>query len=589
MNGQNPVKINIIDVGAKGPLPEPWQSHSALIGKMLRFEPREQAAQDANVISLSDMLWEKEEERNFFIYRGFKGSGSSLFLQNYDYVLNNFEILKKRGPAGLADTWIERSLPVDVRRVQCRSLDGVLQDLQPKYPYHFLKIDAQGAEYEILKGAERYLRDDCFGLQLELFELPLYKDIKLLEEVQAYLETLRFELVKKYPAHGTFDSQHECVFLKRDRHDTVMDSIRSVYGLSPAAQLRKQDQFVVSPHAIQKAATLQEALQRSRERLEAFRDIHPHKRCVIIGNGPSLNKMDLSFLSNEITFGMNRIFVAFKQWNFIPTYYIAVNRLVLEQNAEKIPAVPCPKFVRGDYGFKYLRDHRDTFFLNIVKNGTKFFSKNILNGYYEGYTVTFVAMQIAYFMGFSEVVLIGVDHNFQSKGEANKEVVSQGPDPNHFHPDYFGAGMKWHLPDLEESEISYNLAKKAFEEDGRRIIDATVDGRLTIFPKADYRNIFFENRADSGCDVLSLNQVGEALFAQGNITGALDAFKKALDIAEDNPTTHNNLGVLYYTAGNKDLGLSHCRRAIELDPHNMTFKKNLDEINVYASAHRPCA
>lgn len=118
------------------------------------------------------------------------------------------------------------------------------------------------------------------------------------------------------------------------------------------------------------------------------------------------------------------------------------------------------------------------------------FQKDLKGRVYEGSTVTYVAMQIAYYMGFQEVVLIGVDHSFSTQGPKNAEVVSQGDDPNHFHPGYFGKGFRWHLPDLENSERSYRLAKQAFEADGRKIVDATVGGKLQVFEKVDYDSLF---------------------------------------------------------------------------------------------------
>jgi hypothetical protein len=113
-----------------------------------------------------------------------------------------------------------------------------------------------------------------------------------------------------------------------------------------------------------------------------------------------------------------------------------------------------------------------------------------LNGVWEGATVTFVAMQLAYYIGFSKVILIGVDHSFKTKGDPHKKVVSVGSDPNHFDPNYFGKGFKWNLPDLETSEYAYSLAKKAFGEDGREIVDATVGGKLKVFKKVKYRQLF---------------------------------------------------------------------------------------------------
>lgn len=243
-----------------------------------------------------------------------------------------------------------------------------------------------------------------------------------------------------------------------------------------------------------RSPTEEENLAISNQKLAAFKDRHRGQRCVIIGNGPSLNKMDLSFLEHEITFGMNRIYFLFDKWKFRPTYYASVNPLVLEQSAEEILKISAPKFLsnKGIPFFPYPPD--DVMFIKSLPKW--YFSRDPREGLCEGWTVTFFAMQLAYFMGFSEVILIGVDHHFATQGDPNKEVVSEGADPNHFHPDYFGKGIRWHLPDLERSEGSYKMAKAAFETEGRRIIDATVDGKLTVFPKADYRDLFFDPKTE---------------------------------------------------------------------------------------------
>lgn len=207
--------INLIDVGSIGDLPSPWKENAYRIHHLLKFEPRDAASTDPYVDTIDTALWEKNCERDFYIYRGFSGSGSSLFAQNFEYVRSNFQILKYRGPENLANTWFERSRLERVERITCRTLDDILSELGNPYKYHFIKIDAQGAEYQILKGAEQFLSESCLGLHLELFVIPLYKDITLLPEVVEYLNAFDFKLVKKFPAHGSFDSQHDCLFLKR--------------------------------------------------------------------------------------------------------------------------------------------------------------------------------------------------------------------------------------------------------------------------------------------------------------------------------------------------------------------------------------
>ncbi|NMG59557.1 FkbM family methyltransferase [Geitlerinema sp. P-1104] len=252
--------------------------------------------------------------------------------------------------------------------------------------------------------------------------------------------------------------------------------------------------FPNSPEVQKRLSDLQNresVLQSSRQRLQAFKDIHKGQRCVIIGNGPSLNKMDLSFLKHEICFGMNRIYLGFEKWGFTPTYYVSINKLVLEQSAEEISKIPCLKFLSSK-GIPCFSQQDDLLFVDTV-NFQKPFSPNPLNGLNEGYTVTYFALQLAYYMGFETVVLIGVDHSFSTKGEANKEITSQGDDPNHFHPSYFGKGTRWQLPDLENSEKHYRLAEAHFRSDGRQIIDATVGGKCPVFPKADYRQLFAES------------------------------------------------------------------------------------------------
>jgi hypothetical protein len=128
-------------------------------------------------------------------------------------------------------------------------------------------------------------------------------------------------------------------------------------------------------------------------------------------------------------------------------------------------------------------------FLKTI-GGLPSFSFDPANVVWESGTVTYVAIQLAYYMGFSKIILIGVDHSFNTKGAANMTVISKGKDLNHFTPDYFKEGCRWQLPDLQTSELGYGLAKKVFEEDDRKIVDATLGGKLEVFPKLHFENIF---------------------------------------------------------------------------------------------------
>lgn len=210
------------------------------------------------------------------------------------------------------------------------------------------------------------------------------------------------------------------------------------------------------------------------------------KRCFIIGNGPSLKNTDLSKLKGEYTFGLNRIYLLFKDLGFSTTFFVSVNKLLIGQCSEEISNLKIPKFI----SLNAVNEIKFDSYTQFVKPlGDPQFSTNILRGVWEGATVTYVAMQIAFYMGFDEVILIGVDHNFTTKGEPHKITFLKGNDNNHFSSEYF-KGMKWQLPDLKTSELAYSIAKYQFEANGKKIFDATVNGKLDVFRKVSYNSLF---------------------------------------------------------------------------------------------------
>jgi len=236
------------------------------------------------------------------------------------------------------------------------------------------------------------------------------------------------------------------------------------------------------------AATLHPWRRDSVRQLAKLKDAHQGERCFILGNGPSLKKTDLSKLRGEKTFGVNRIYLMFPELGFPTSFYLSVNSLVIEQCAADIRNLSIPKFLSWR-SHHLIQPTADTVFLHTTYTGPGF-SQDARGRLWEGATVTYVALQLAFHMGFEQVILIGVDHNYTTKGTPNTTVVSQGDDPNHFNPNYFGKGFRWQLPDLDISEKGYLLARQAYQRAGRQVLDATIGGKLTIFPKVDYNSLF---------------------------------------------------------------------------------------------------
>lgn len=225
----------------------------------------------------------------------------------------------------------------------------------------------------------------------------------------------------------------------------------------------------------------------NRARLAALRGRHWGKRCFILGNGPSLNQLDLSLLRDEFIIGTNRIYLheACKHWR--RWYYCAVNPNVISQFGDEIASLDALRFLAWEHRDKIAR-RSDTVWLRTLNEPR--FSFDLTQGMWQGSTVTYVAMQLAFHMGFTDVVLLGVDHHYDRAGQPNKLVRSEGDDPDHFAPTYFGSGCEWQLPDLAQSEIAYRLARLAYEQEGRRIRNATVGGKLDLFPRVEYEELF---------------------------------------------------------------------------------------------------
>lgn len=228
-----------------------------------------------------------------------------------------------------------------------------------------------------------------------------------------------------------------------------------------------------------------------RSELEKIRNRHEGEDCFIIGNGPSLNEMDLEPLQNYHTFGLNKIYLmADRGVDLNLSYLVSVNPLVVEQSANVFEELSCDTFLSYTAAHDQVRPLDHIYYL-YTRGAPYTFRGNLNHRIHEGYTVTYVALQVAYFMGFRRVFLIGVDHSFDAEGDPNETQRMDEDDVNHFDPDYF-KGDDWQLPDLEASELSYHLARFFYRRDGRQILDATVGGELEIYPKISYEDALEE-------------------------------------------------------------------------------------------------
>ena len=234
----------------------------------------------------------------------------------------------------------------------------------------------------------------------------------------------------------------------------------------------------------------------SRKRVRAWRDRFLRQKAVILCNGPSLNKVSFDDLaaSGVFTFGLNKINLLFKRSDFRPSVIVSVNPHVIEQNAEFYNTTDIPLFLDSG-GKKWVRFNKNVHFLHSAGSSGSF-AKDCSISVNQGHTVTYVAMQLAFHMGFKKVALVGCDHSFATKGPANKTVIAGKEDPNHFDPNYFASGVKWQLPDITASELHYEIARDTFERHGRKIVNCTEGGKLKVFTRQPLSEFIQKNTGE---------------------------------------------------------------------------------------------
>lgn len=221
----------------------------------------------------------------------------------------------------------------------------------------------------------------------------------------------------------------------------------------------------------------------NRERIAEMHDTHSGETCVIVCNGPSLRHIDMTQLADHFKITMNRAYLSFEDWGWASDLHVSINDLVVEQFLEELGQLSMPLFTSYNHRH-FFEERRNTLFLRIPNSLTDRFETDLTQPIRAGGTVTFTALHIAYYLGFKRVIIIGMDHRFSARGTPNAtQDRIESADQDHFRPDYFPKGSKWQLPDLYRSELAYDAARRAFEADGREVIDATVNGACEVFPK----------------------------------------------------------------------------------------------------------
>lgn len=232
-------------------------------------------------------------------------------------------------------------------------------------------------------------------------------------------------------------------------------------------------------------------------RLSALKDIHKGERCFIVANGPSLAANDLNKLAelHEITFAMNRIYKIFPETKWRPDYYVCEDIKIFNEAIADINAIPAKlKFIPiNHHWYNGINIEGALYFwanYDQTKKCPYGFSAEIEHQMDCQGTVTFTCINIAAYMGFKEIYLIGVDHNYRVIiNEEGNQIVDENA-KDYFCANYDADIQDTVVHDMGQNTRAYRNAKAYCDIQGIIIYNATRGGKLEVFPRVDFDSIF---------------------------------------------------------------------------------------------------
>lgn len=273
-----------------------------------------------------------------------------------------------------------------------------------------------------------------------------------------------------------------------------------------------------------------------RERVEPLRG----KTAFVIGTGPSLRDIDVSLLKNYATITFNRAYIAFEEWGFDPTYYLAIdsndirsiykdiNNLILNSNIEKFffidtlnneyythkdsyqdgdivssdemivnsekayhlwpdkIAMDDPKAYAAFLRIRYNELHSKK---NLEPPDKKFFPVYVKDSNTGGANAGFSGINVLVALGYTRIVFVGCDCRYQDDKQSNIDITTRtgivgeeyashaDTDINHFSPKYFGKGIHFGKPNESDILNIWRRGASSLKKAGIQVISCTKNSK----------------------------------------------------------------------------------------------------------------
>lgn len=218
--------------------------------------------------------------------------------------------------------------------------------------------------------------------------------------------------------------------------------------------------------------------------MKSFFDSHKGERCFIIATGPSLTVEDLNLLKNEYCISMNTIFRLFDRTSWRPQLYGIQDKEVYEKNKDSIMSFKneLGNLMIGDsvsdFTIEALYYHLD-FQKHLIGDDKTMFSNEVNKVVYDGFTITYSLIQIAVFLGFKYIYLLGCDTNY--KGAKTHFDGTKDPLPKGIDLFY------------DRAVEAYTSAKEFADKNGILIVNCTRGGMLEVFQRMPLEKVLGQN------------------------------------------------------------------------------------------------
>ena len=231
-----------------------------------------------------------------------------------------------------------------------------------------------------------------------------------------------------------------------------------------------------------------------------LKNIHRGETCFIIGNGPSLDAKDLQTIHEKgiDSFGTNRVFKIFDKTEWRPRFFVSEDVIIIRGIQKEISELQAEyKFIPANLHWYENINIKDAtyFYLNYSENHPDDIyglSLNLDSHITCRATVSLTCLQLAIYMGYSKIYLLGVDHNFAKMFDKDGNVIEDKTIKNHFTDDYdkdiIDQGFQ-----IDGATQAYFDVKRLSEKLGTfKVYNATRGGKLEVFERVSFDDMIKE-------------------------------------------------------------------------------------------------